>query len=31
MFPAHPAAALILVGIGLGAKGKDWLPDRLRA
>ena len=25
MFPALPAAALILVGIGLGAKGKDWL------
>jgi hypothetical protein len=25
MLPALPAAALILVGIGLGAKGKDWL------
>jgi hypothetical protein len=25
MFPALPAAALVLVGIGLGAKGRDWL------
>jgi hypothetical protein len=25
MLPALPAAALLLVGVGLGAKGKDWL------
>jgi hypothetical protein len=25
MIPALPAAALLVVGIGLGAKGKDWL------
>jgi hypothetical protein len=25
MLPALPAAALILFGIGLGVKGKDWL------
>jgi hypothetical protein len=25
MFPALPAAVLLLVGIAVGAKGKDWL------
>jgi hypothetical protein len=25
MLPALPAAALILVGFGLGLKGKDWV------